>query len=120
MTDKDLIELVRIKDSDFDELENAGEIFGATELQSKGDQVLSGHDPGGNGIDLGFDGLRERLFAQGVAGRKKLNLPAFDDDIFAFGQAAAGGKILVNRGKGEQGAALAMLKRYEDINVKGS
>ena len=107
MTGEDSVELVRIKDSGFDELEDAGEILGATELKREGDQVLGSHDPGGDGINLGFDGPRERLFAQGVAGGKELDLPAFNDDVFPFDRPAAGGEILVNRGKGEQGTAVA-------------
>ena len=41
------------------------ELFQRDELLGKGER---GHDPGGKGVASGFDGLRESLFPQGVAG----------------------------------------------------
>jgi len=118
MTGKDWVKLVRIKDTRFDELEDAGEIFGAAKLEREGDQVLGGHDPSGNRIYLGLDGLRESLLAQAVARGKELDLPSFDDDVCPFGLAAASGEILVNRAKAEQGCAVARFEGYEDINIQ--
>jgi hypothetical protein len=97
MTGKDGVERVRIQNSGFDELEDAAEILGATELKRESDQMLGGHHPGRDVINLGVDSLGQRLLPQGVAGREKLNLPTFDDDVFPLDLTPTGGEIVVNR-----------------------
>jgi hypothetical protein len=43
-----LVEFRGVKDAGVDKLENSGKVFTAAELQGEGNEVLGGHNPGGD------------------------------------------------------------------------
>ena len=86
---EDGVELVGVQNSGFNELQDAGEIFGAGGSEGHGHQMLGGDHPGADAFHFGFDGLLERFLVQSVAGRKKLHRPFVDDQVFLLGFVAA-------------------------------
>ena len=114
----DLLEACMVEDTRFNELQEACFVFGASSLESNGREVLSSEDAGCRPLDIHLPRRSQCFFKQRARGRKKLNWPTANHDVFAFHRAVTILKIAEDGFRADNRRTWLGPKLDEDIHIE--